>query len=422
MPAPQRTISAGDVRDFVGNHCFTPVLDGRVGVEVEWFPVPIDGRTTALAPDRLAAAHGHEPGAAGSRVTIEPGGQVELSSPPLQGIGPACAALAADAATLSTELAADGIGLVGLGFDPRPLPERCLQLPRYEAMESYFDAQGDAGRTMMRATAAVQVNVSLGADPAVADARWHRAHDVGPTLAAAFANSPLAASPFGGSGPSGWRSRRLATWSGIDRGRTAAADGGGDGRAAYAQYALDARVMLIRCDGDRYVPLVEPLTLAEWIADGHELGHPTHDDLEYHLTTLFPPVRPKGWLELRMIDSLPDPWWRAAMAVATTLVVDDESAAAVAPLLEPTRGLWVDAARHGLAHPGLAESARGCFEVALDALARLGSDATTIAAVAAFHERYSARGRCPADDRLSEWSDDGRLLPAPDRFMELSWV
>jgi len=125
---------------------------------------------------------------------------------------------------------------------------------------------------------------------------------------------------------------------------------------------------------------------------------------------------------LRMIDALPDPWWRAAVAVAVTLVADDAAAAACAAAVTPTHGLWREAARHGLDHPGLARSARVCFESALEALSRLGTDAATISAVAAFHDRYSARGRCPADDRLDEWAEDGTLLPGPDRFMELTWA
>ena len=86
-------------------------------------------------------APGTKPGPAGSHLTLEPGGQVELSTPPLLGIGPACAALAADAAALSGDLADKGVGLVGLGYDPRPLPERWVDGPRYDAMEAYFDAQ-----------------------------------------------------------------------------------------------------------------------------------------------------------------------------------------------------------------------------------------------------------------------------------------
>jgi glutamate--cysteine ligase len=263
----------------------------------------------------------------------------------------------------------------------------------------------------------VQVNVDIGNAAAAVDRRWHRAHDLGPTLAAAFANSPL-----GADGPSGWRSRRLAVWHAIDTGRTRSANGRGSAPDAWARYALDACVMMIRRDQSEFVPLLEPFSFAQWIEVGHELGYPTLADFEYHLTTLFPPVRPRGWLELRMIDSLPDPWWRVAVAVATTLIVDDASAAAVAHEVAAARDLGLDAARHGLSHPALAASARTCFETALEALARLGTDAATIAAVAAFHERYTARGRCPADDRLAEWAEHGSLFPAPDRFLELTWV
>src|SRR4029450_9253085 len=155
----------------------------------------------------------------GRRLTFEPGGQVELSSPPLRGIGPACASIAADAAALTTALADHGVGLIGLGLDPGPARPRCVDSPRYEAMEAYFDAQCAAGRTMMRSTAPLQVNVDLGA-PADAARRWARAHGAGPMLAAAFANSPLASGA-----PSGWRSRRLAGWTDVGQWRTNAAGG-----------------------------------------------------------------------------------------------------------------------------------------------------------------------------------------------------
>ncbi|HEX6312660.1 MAG TPA: ergothioneine biosynthesis glutamate--cysteine ligase EgtA [Acidimicrobiia bacterium] len=423
MPSRERAITAHDVRRFVDERCFAPSSrEGHVGVEVEWLPVDLGDPDRSLPPGPLpglasVADLGAMP--AGSLLTLEPGGQVELSSPPLRGIGPACAALAADAAALTHDLAEHGVGLVGIGCDPRPEPDRRIHGPRYDAMEAYFDTEWAAGRTMMRATAAVQVNVDLGPDAATAQARWQRAHDLGPTLAGAFANSPLGT----GAWPSGWRSRRLAVWSDLDAGRTvAAANGGPDCCTEWADYALGARVMLIRRDERDFVPLSRPLTFAEWVDDGHELGYPTLADLEYHLTTLFPPVRPRGWLELRMIDALPDPWWRVAVAVAVTLVADDDAAATCAGAIEPTRDMWRDAARHGLDHPDLARSARVCFEATLDALSRLGSDATTIAAVAAFHERYSARGRCPADDRLAEWAEHGTLLPDADRFLELSWA
>ncbi len=143
--------------------------------------------------------------------------------------------------------------------------------------------------------------------------------------------------------------------------------------------------------------------------EGHELGYPTVEDFAYHLTTLFPPVRPRGWFELRMIDALPSPWWRVAVAVTTALLDDEEASDTAAAIIDEGRRLR-GAASHGLAHPELARHARGCFEAALSALPRLGADVTTIAATASFFERFVARGRCPADDLLDGWRTDGCLL------------
>src|SRR4029450_13603814 len=127
------------------------------------------------------------------------------------------------------------------------------------------------------------------------------------------------------------------------------------------------------------------------------------DDVSYHFTTLFPPVRPRGWLEMRMIDSLPDPWWRAAVAVSTTLVCDDTAGDAAADASAPTPGRLRE----------LAGAARDAVAVALHAMVRLGTDATTVLAVEAFVDRYVDRGRCPADDRLDAWEEGGELLPEP---------
>ncbi|HEX2736997.1 MAG TPA: glutamate-cysteine ligase family protein, partial [Acidimicrobiia bacterium] len=210
-------------------------------------------------------------------------------------------------------------------------------------------------------------------------------------------------------------------WDAIDRCRAApVGDDHGDARRAWVQYVFDAPVMLIRTP-DGFEPLLDGLTLREWVTRGHRLGSPTVDDLEYHLTTLFPPVRPRGWLELRMIDALPDPWWRAAVAVTTVLMDDDEAAALVRPALEATRGLWTEAARDGLDHPMLASAAQKCFTVAISALPRHSADALTLGAVAEFDERYVSRGRCPADDRLHEWKERGVTEPPPDRFLEHAW-
>src|SRR5204863_4519785 len=301
----------------------------------------------------------------------------------------ALAAAAADLAALTAALRARGLEPVARGLDTLRPPERILDQPRYAAMEAFFDAEGFAGRTMMCSTASIQVNVETGPAADVA-ARWRLAHDLGPVLVATFAHSPVPGG--GGCGP---RSARQQVWSVMDPSRTAPVHrAAGSGAAPPARspseewldYALQARVMMIQVSDDRFVavdgpPGAELVTFAAWMERGHELGWPTLDDFTYHLTTLFPPVRPRGWLELRMIDSLPDPWWRVAAGVATALVEDgDAGAAALEAVSAPPAGAgvtdhWRSAARHGLADPALRAAAQAVFPAALDGLGRLGADA-----------------------------------------------
>ncbi len=111
-----------------------------VGVELESFTVP------ASCPDDLPRPE--LPG--GSRLSFEPGGQVELSSPPAASVGEACEALAADLGALADALAPLGIRLVQRGMAPHPA-RRVVDGPRYRAMEAYFDSAWPEGRAMMAA-------------------------------------------------------------------------------------------------------------------------------------------------------------------------------------------------------------------------------------------------------------------------------
>jgi glutamate--cysteine ligase len=369
-----------------------------VGVEVEWLTIPADGSPPPDVRTLRDLLSAHEPLPSGCRITFEPGGQIELSTPVCATAADACDAVASDAAVVRGALDDHAIRLVGLGLDPtRPELLRTDEA-RYVAMKAYLDQDGPSGRRMMCSTAAIHVNVGLGPD---ATRRWRLAHRLGPTLVAAFANSPLVAG-----GPSGWRSARFASWLGIDPTRTAPVANGSEPSEEWADYALAARVMLIRAD-TRFVPPAAPLSLRRWIEDGHELGHPTLDDVDYHLTTLFPPVRPRGWFELRMVDMLPDPLWRVAVAVTTALLDDEDAARRAWAASEPAAAMWTEAARSGLAHPALAASARTCFAAAVDALA----DEPLREAASAYADRYVNRGRTPADDRLDAWTRYGSLLP-----------
>ena len=427
MPGLRRHLTPDAVLRHVEERCFRPSDRGLVGVELELLTYPTGDplRRARLADLRAVAAGTHLPG--GSRITLEPGGQLEISTPPRPGLAAALPAAATDLGAVCAGLRAHGLAPVARGLDPLRAPRRILDEPRYQAMEAYFDHDGFAGRTMMCSTAAVQVNLELG-PPAGVASRWHLAHAVGPLLVAMFAHSPVPGG--GGCGP---RSARQQVWSVMDDSRTAPvhlvpADGnwalnpgGADPAAEWAAYALAARVMMIRVSADRFVPLAggfdgERLTFGAWMARGHELGWPTLEDFEYHLTTLFPPVRPKGWLELRMLDALPDPWWRVAAAVATALLEDADTAAAALEAIGPPPGgtgvsdHWRSAARHGLAQPALRAAAQAVFPAALSGMARLGADPATLAAAEDFHERFVAAGRCPADDPA--WIPDVEEVPA----------
>ncbi len=383
-------MSMDEARGQIEAQCLWPAADDLVGVETERLVVHAISPTEPLdlaVLDSSLSGLGPLPGA--SRLTLEPGGQVELSSLPAASAGEACDAVAADWNVVEAALSAHGLGVHSVGVDPHRPPVRIVQSPRYRAMETFFDTDGPAGRWMMGATASVQVNLGLGEG----DDRWRLLHDAGPTLIAAFANSPLA-----GGRPTGWQSARWAIWRAIDPSRTAPPHRPGlDG---WVDYAIGARTMLIRHDGEEFHPVQDQLSLGRWLTCGHELGWPTADDVTYHLSTLFPPVRPRGWLEVRYLDALPDPWWRVAALVVVALAGrPDLTHAAVAG----TETLWGEAAQLGMGHPALAGSADACLALAVSELE--GDDADL---VDAYRQRYCARRRCPADDTLDSWRA-GRL-------------
>lgn len=388
---PMARIGVQDVHRYTRGVCFKNGPPGTVGAETEWFVTETGDPSAPVAGERVRALLAEAgPPPRGSRITYEPGGQLELSSAPFPGLAPLHRALTEDLAHVRAALARAGLSLAGHGVDPHRRPLFQADHPRYRAMREYYRAGGfdEAGMDMMCSTASVQVCLDVGADPADAARRWRLAHALGPVLVAAFANSPLRAGR-----PTGLRSTRQAIWHGLDPCRTLPVLGdGSDPAAEWARYALDARVMLVRT-GDGEWRSDPGMTFAEWIAT----GEPGLDDLVYHLSTLFPPVRPRGWLELRMIDALPGPWWPVPVAVATALLDDPAASRLAEAVTGPVAGRWAEAARDGLTDPELAAAAAACFAAALEALPRLGAGALA-PLVDEYARRYVDRGRSPADD------------------------
>jgi len=377
---------------------------GTVGAELEWFVVDEGDPCVRPGLDRVARAI---PTVlpAGSAVTTEPGGQLELSCLPQADVAAAVAALSDDVAAARTGLARDGLLLTGLGADPLRPAERLVRSARYDAMEAHFTALGPdcaaAGRTMMCSSAAVQVSLDAGQDGGGvqgATERWQRAHAVGPALVAAFACSPLLEGA-----PTGWMSTRQRSWAVLDPARTAPPPAGLGPAEACTAMALSARPLR--------GPGAGAASFGAWLATGSA----TVADLEDHLTTLFPPVRVRGWYELRYLDALPDPYWRVAVAVATAVLDDDVAADAARAACAPVEGRWRDAARQATADAELARAAKGCLQAAIEALPRLGAPGLA-RETAGYLERFTARGRCPADDLLDAHragTPAARLLTAP---------
>ena len=406
MPRTTRALTLGQVRDHVDDRFFRPSpARHRIGIETEWHVVRAADPDADVPLDELRdSMRPFAPGAGRSAVTYEPGGQLELSGPPAGDVGAAVHELVVDLARVQELLAPHGIELLGAGVDPRRRPRRQLSAPRYVAMEAFFDADGPHGRVMMTRTASVQVNLDNGGSATALEERWRRVHAIGPALVASFASSPLACGR-----PTSWRSTRLANWWSMDRSRTRPVALDRPVAQAWSEYVLDARVMLVRLDDGRCQPVLDGMRMRDWIEHGHELGHPTLDDLDYHLTTLFPPVRPRGWFELRYLDAVPTPWWPVVAAITTMLVDDDEAGAIADAATAATAGRWMVAAGAGLTDVRLAAAAVRCFDAALAALDRRGVDRSLRELCAAYADRFVRRRRCPADELLEQWTRERQV-------------
>jgi glutamate--cysteine ligase len=288
----------------------------RVAVEQEHVVADLDGPDGGVVPIervRRAAA-----GAlAAPYITFEPGGQLELSLPPSLDPAGELAALTAD---LRNRLGHEGIGLLTIPVDPRPDVPLQLTPARYVAMQRHFDTIGPAGRRMMRRTASTQICLDWWPGAAGIE-QWRVLNLAGPFLAAAFARD-------GG---------RLSTWLDVDPTRTAFDDLvlRGDPVRAYTAFAAGATRFL--------------------------------DGAEAHVSTLFPPVRPRGtYLEVRFLDAQEPAGLELAIGVLGRLMYDDARRHAVLQALEPERPhlaqLWRAAAAGarvadaGVVHPALLDA------------------------------------------------------------------
>jgi len=398
--APIESVDAA--HQHVARGALTPTDVGVVGLELEMHLVDLASPSARITWDRLLSIVGDLASMpCGSAVTLEPGGQVELSTVPEPDVTTAVAALDADRRALAAALAAERLGLVGLGADPARPVERLNPKSRYVGMEQHFRAagSGQAGRAMMCSTAALQINVNAGPE-ADWPTRVSRMHRLGPVLVAISACSPWLAG-----GTSGWRSMRQQIWGEIDQAGCGPLLQGEHPEEEWASYALMAPVMLVRdpMTGDS-TAVTDRVSFASWVSDASTLGRPaTFDDLDYHLSTLFPPVRPRGFLEVRCLDAVPQRWWPGLVGIAVTLLDDPVAADRAAEICAPLAYAWTAAARDGLSDPVIARAASECVEVAVDRAPVL------LKAQMAAYADLVARGRTPGDEIAERAAQDGPL-------------
>jgi len=384
----QELTSAVDAALYIADGTLADGPIGQVGLELEAHCFDCVDPARRPSWDRIAEVIACLPALPGdSRVTVEPGGAVELSGPPAAGVLGAVTAMQTDRAVVREHFARAGLGLLLLGADPLRAPRRIHPGGRYRAMERFFESSGTGamGAAMMTATASIQVNIDAGPRDGWTE-RVRLAHALGPTMIAITANSPLLAGEF-----TGWQSSRQQVWSELDSARCGPVLGvsGLDPATDWAQYALKAPVMLVHDPEPR--PVLEWVPFVEWVQGDVRLGgrRPTTEDLDYHLTTLFPPVRPRRWIEIRYLDAVSDLLWPAVVFTLVTLLdrAPDASAAAV----EDVAAAWDTAARIGLRDRHLFEAATRCLAIA---------EPFVPAALADSFDRLSASvrgGRCPGE-------------------------
>ena len=376
-----------------------PRLDWRIGTEHEKFgfdvrthrPLPYAGEAGIAAMlEGLAERYGWQLGLEdgqpvalfrdGQSVTLEPGGQLELSGAPLETVHDTCTEVNDHLRQVKTVAADLGIGFIGLGFHPTAALAEMPRLPkrRYGIMADLMPRTGARGLDMMFRTATVQVNLDFESESDMTR-KFRVALALQPVATALFANSP-----FADGVPNGYLSLRAAAWQDTDPARTGIPSfifEDGMGYERYVDWALDVPMYFVVRTG-RYHK-VEGATFRDFLAGrlpGMPGVRPTLDDWEGHLTTLFPEVRMKRFLEMRGADA--GPWAQvcALPALWTGLLYDSAS---------------LDEAWELVRHWSAEDRARLAVDVpkrALGAQAPLGSPGPTVRELAAEMVRLAEEG------------------------------
>jgi glutamate--cysteine ligase len=366
----------------------------------------------------------------GCNVSLEPGGQVELSGAPLASIHQTCAEVHAhleQMKVLDDEL---GVGMLGLGFDPKWRRDEVPWMPkgRYAIMRAYMPKKGKLGLDMMLRTCTVQVNLDFASEADMAK-KFRVGLALQPIATALFANSP-----FTEGKPNGYLSYRAHVWTDTDPDRCGDLPfvfESGFGFERYVDWLLDVPMYFVYRDG-RYID-ASGQSFRDFMA-GRLPALPgvraTMGDWVDHLTTAFPDVRLKRYLEMRGADG--GPWARicALPALWTGLLYDSSALDAAWDLVKdwsaeeratlkaevPLRGL--KASLRGRPLLDVAREVLRISEAGLNARAQddgLGQDETAFLDTL---KRIAESGVTPAEEMLAKFAGpwQGRIDPVYDEY------
>ncbi len=337
-----------------------------------------------------------------ANISLEPGGQFELSGAPLDSMHDTAAETAAHLAQVAKVAGPLGIGALGMGFHPTLTREAAFWMPkgRYAIMRAYMPKRGGEGHDMMLRTCTIQANLDFESEACMAK-KFRVGLALQPIATALFASSP-----FKEGKPSGFKSRRAQVWTDVDPDRTGDLPfvfEDGFGFECYVDYALDVPMYFVLREG-RYID-VSGQSFRDFMAGklpGLPGELPTMSDWADHLTTIFPEVRLKKYLEMRGGDGGPASHINALPAFWTGLLYDKGALDAAWDLVK-----------------GWTQADRAAFKAAVprDALAATvaGRTVQDIARdlVAISRAGLKARKRLNADG-----ADEGIFLDPLDRIAE----
>jgi glutamate--cysteine ligase len=329
----------GDRVPYEGPYGIGALLE-KIHAATGWDRVEESGRIIALSHD-------------GASVTLEPGGQIELSGAPLKESRETCAEFNTHV-DLVKELSDDfGIAWLGLGIDPFHEVADIPTMPkgRYDIMRSYLPTKGGLALDMMHATATVQANLDYASEADMIE-KMRAALVATPVVSALFANSSIS-----GGKENGYASKRLIIWRDTDPDRCGLIPFVFDpdfGYARYMEWALDVPLFFVIRDHAYHAG--DGTTFREFMSRGFAGTRPTLRDWDTHLTTLFPDVRLKKIIEVRGADTVPRAHICALPALWKGLLYDQGALAATWELLGDVIPEQLDAGQLDVAKLGLRAS------------------------------------------------------------------